>query len=80
MRKIDNAAIYEWTSVDNPDVHRFSIIQVVNTNPSVKREGTVSGDHRFHVVDLAVGRWAAMVRMTIPTGDSGFNGSGDWRR
>jgi len=32
----------------------------------------VRGSEGFHVVDLAVGGGASVIRMSIPTGESGF--------
>ena len=72
MRKIDDAVVNEGSAVGDADVDRFVVREIDDAHPGSERQRAVRGSEGFHVVDLAVGGGASVIRMSIPTGESGF--------
>jgi hypothetical protein len=77
--EIDDAAADERTAIRDANIDAFSVVEIVNAEPGSEGEGAMSGGKFFHVVDFAVGRAAAVIRMTVPACDTVLGGS-DARR
>src|SRR5581483_3338252 len=72
MRQVDDASVDERPAVDDLDIDRLAGIEIVDPYPGMERQCAMSGHQLLHVVDLAVGRLATVVRMTVPAGDALF--------
>ena len=62
----------EGTAVDDADVDGFVVGEIDDAHPGSEGQRAVRGGELFHVVDLAVGGGAAVIRMAVPAGESGF--------
>jgi hypothetical protein len=50
------------------NLHGLVIVEVEHPEPCVEGESAVGGGQLLHVVDLAIGGTAAVVRVAVPTG------------
>ena len=53
----------------------LSLLEIGHPHPGAERKRAMRGGQLFHVVDLAVGGGAAVIRMAVPTRDAGFRGA-----
>jgi hypothetical protein len=74
--EVDDSSVHKWSSIDDSNLDRLVVVQILNPNPGVERESAVGSRQFLHVVNLAIGGGAAMVRLTVPTGDAGFGFAG----
>ena len=76
-RSID-AALHERTAIDNPHIHRFIVAEIPHANDGLERQGAVSRDHRFHIVDFTIRGRASVIGMSVPTRETPLCRA-DWR-
>src|SRR5260370_29727885 len=79
MRHVDDAPVDERTAVDDADVHRLGVGEIGEALPGAEGERAMRGGHLLHVVDLAVGRGAPVIRMAVPARETNLAGA-RWRR
>ena len=80
VRNIDDAVLDEGPAVGNADIHRFVVGEIHHAHPGTERQRAMRGGEAFHIVDFAVGGGAAVIRMPVPAGESGFAGVDRLRR
>jgi hypothetical protein len=86
MRKVDHPALHERTAIDDPHIHRFIVAEIPHANNGLERQGAVSRNHGFHIVDFAIRGGASVIRMPVPTREPAFgradiwSSRGAWRR
>ncbi len=72
VRKIDDPVFDEGTAIDDSHVDGLIVGEVDDSHPGSERKSAMRGSHSLHIVDLAIGGGAAVIRMTVPTSESGF--------
>ncbi len=75
----------EGAAVGDADVDGFVVGEIDDAHPGSEGQGPMRGSELFHVVDLAVGGGAAMIRMAVPACEAGFavsdfSSAGAWRQ
>ena len=70
VREVDDAAVDEGAAIGDADVHSLLIVEIYYMHPGIEGQSAMGGGHLLHVVDFAIGGDAAVVRMTVPAGDS----------
>jgi len=74
-REIDDASIDERSAIGDPDVYFFSVLEIGDFHPGLKRKSAMRRGELFHVVDLAGRRASSVVRNAVPAREAGFGGA-----
>ena len=75
--EVDDAAVDEGTAIDDTDFARLRVAHIGYTHPGIEGQGAMGGDHRLHVVDLAIGSLAAVIGVAVPAGEAGLGSADD---
>src|ERR1019366_9547004 len=75
LREIEDASFHKRTTIVDANVHLFSVGEIRDLHPSLKRKAAVRSGELPHVVDLAGGRAASIIGESIPARDSGLDAS-----
>jgi len=71
-REIDDSAVDEWSAIGDADIDAFLILEIGHLDPGIEGKRAMRGGQLFHVENFSVRRAPAVVRDSVPTGDSSF--------
>lgn len=75
-RKIEDASFHERTAIGDAHVDAFSVHKIRDFDFGLKRKCGMCGGESLHVENFAGGSASSVIRIAVPTRDSGFGMTG----